>query len=182
MSQLGWKAAFGSPEGLARLGVGHPIAAALPDDGLVETGATVSIAGWTKPVIEIEVAIWIGRGLGAAIELADVEFPPDDVERVIATGVYHRNVVLGPPRVQTLDGATARALCDGAEIAFTDDLLALTGTHETVLAVCREAAGRELRDGEVVIAGSVFPPFPLEPGQRWHADLGPLGALSLAIA
>lgn len=180
--QLGWKAAFGSPEGLARLGLDRPLAAPLPDDGLVPTGAEVSIAGWTKPVLEVEVAIWIGHGLGAAIELADVEFPPDDVERVLASGVYHRNVILGPPRVQTLAGATARAICNGEEIAATDDLLALTGTHETVLGAVRDAAGRDLKDGEVVIAGSVFPPLPLGPGQRWHVDLGPLGALDLATS
>jgi 2-keto-4-pentenoate hydratase len=51
-----------------------------------------------------------------------------------------------------------------------------------VLDAVRASAGRELREGEVVIAGAVVPPAPLEPGQCWHLDLGPLGALSVAIA
>lgn len=182
MTQLGWKLAFGAPEALARLGRDRPLVAPLPASGLLDSGATVSLAGWTRPVLEVEVAIWIGRGLGAAVELADVAFPPDDVERILASGIYHRNVLLGPPRRQTLAGAAARVARGGAEVAATDDLTALTGDHELILETVREVAGRDLHEGEVVIAGAVLPAFPLEPGQRWHVDLGPLGALSVACA
>jgi 2-keto-4-pentenoate hydratase len=182
MTQLGWKLAFGAPASLQRLGLERPLVAPLPDSGLLDTGETVSIAGWTQPVLEVEVAIWIGRGLGAAIELADVDSPPDDVERILAGGIYHRNVILGPPRRQTLTGARARVTRDGEEIAATDDLTGLTGEHDLLLETVRAAAGRELRDGEVVIAGAVLPPLPLEPGQRWGVDLGPLGALSVSTS
>jgi len=182
VSRLGWKAAFGSPDGLRRLGLDRPLAAPLPDTGLLDTGSTVSLAGWTRPQLEAEVAIWIGRGLGVAIELADIEFPPDDVERILAAGIYHRHVLLGPPRARTLAGATARVTRDGEEVAATDDLTALTGEHDRVLEAVRETAGRELRRGEVVIAGAVVPPAFVEPGERWAVDLGPLGALSVAFA
>lgn len=182
MTPLGWKVAFGSPEGQERLGLDRPLVAPLPDSGLLDSGTTVSLAGWTHPRLEVEVAIWLGRGLGAAIELVDLDFPPDDVERMLAGGIYHRHVLLGPPRVQTLAGADVLVTCNGAEVAATDDLTALTGEHDWVLGAVREAAGRELRDGEVVIAGAVVPPFDVAPGQRWHADLGPLGALSVELA
>jgi 2-keto-4-pentenoate hydratase len=182
VSQLGWKVGFGAPTVMERLGLEAPLVAPLPAAGLLDSGATVSLAGWTQPALEVEVAIWIGRGLGAAIELADVTFPPDDVERILAGGIYHRHVLLGPPRRQTLDGVTARVSRDREEVAATDDLIALTGTHEDVLAAVRETAGRELRDGEVVIAGAVVPPVIVEPGQRWHADLGPLGALDVGFS
>ena len=182
MTQLGWKAAFGSPEGRQRLGLERPLAAPLPDTGLLDSGAMVSLAGWTKPVLETEVAIWVGRGLGVAIELVDLTFPPDDVERILASGIFHRHLVLGPPRAQTLAGATATVTCDGEEVGATDDLTALTGEHDWVLAAVRDAAGRELREGEVVIAGAVVPPSPVEPGQRWQVDLGPLGRLAVAFA
>jgi 2-keto-4-pentenoate hydratase len=182
VSSLGWKAAFGSPDGQRRLGLHRPLVAPLPASGLLDTGATVSLAGWTRPQLEVEVAIWIGRGLGVAIELADIEFPPDDVERILASGIYYRHVVLAPPRVQTLAGATARVARDGVEVAVADDLTALTGEHGWVLDAVRETAGRELRDGEVVIAGSVVPPQAAGPGERWTADLGPLGTLAVAFA
>ena len=182
MTQLGWKVAFGSPASQERLGLDRPLVGPLPGGGLLDTGATVSVAGWADPLLEVEVAIWAGRGLGAAVELVDVDFPPEDVERILASGIYHRHVLLGPPRAQTLARATARVARDGEEIAATDDLTALTGSHEWVLAAVRDAAGRELGDGEVVIAGAVLPPLPLEPGHRWEIDLGPLGALVVATS
>jgi 2-keto-4-pentenoate hydratase len=180
--QLGWKAGFGSPAALEHLAIERPLVARLPGSGLLPDGATVSLTGWTKPVLEVEVAIWIGRGLGVAIELVDIDFPPDDVERILACGIYHRHVLLGPPRVQTLAAATARVTRDGEEVAVTADLTALTGEHDVVLDTVRDAAGRDLRDGEVVIAGAVMPPFPVEPGQRWSVELGALGALSVGFA
>jgi 2-keto-4-pentenoate hydratase len=182
MTRIGWKVGFGSPEGQRRLGLDRPLVAPLPDSGLVDHGAVVSLDGWTKPVLEVEVAAWIGHGLGVAIELADVEFPPDDPERIVASGIYHRNVVLGPPRAQSLDGVGVRIVCDGEEVGATDDLTALTGEHDWVLAAVAAAAGRDLLDGEVVITGTVVPAFPIAPGQHWHVDMGALGALSIALA
>ncbi len=182
MTQLGWKVGFGAPAAQEQLALDAPLVAPLPASGLLDTGAVVPVAGWTQPMIEFEVAIWIGRGLGAAIELADLEFPPDDVERILAAGIYHRHVILGPPRSQTLAGAAARITRDGEELAGADDLTGLTGPHAWVLDAVRERAGRDLLAGEIVIAGSVVPPHPIAPGERWHLDLGPLGSLSVAFS
>ena len=178
---IGWKVGFGSPAALERLGIERPLVAPLPASGRLPDGATVSLAGWTKPVLEAEIAIWVGQGLGAAIELADLEFPPDDVGRILAGGVYHRHVLLGPVLVQTLEGFSAQVTRDGDEVAATDDPTALTGEHDWILdSVCR-AAGRELQEGEVVIAGSVVPPVEVAAGERWRADLGPLGVLEVSF-
>ena len=182
MTQLGWKVGFGAPAAQERLGLERPLVAPLPSSGLLDTGAVVPIGSWTEPVIEFEVAIWIGRGLGAAIELADIEFPPDDVERILAAGIYHRHVILGPPGARTLADAAASITRDGEEIAATGDLTALTGEHDWILEAVRATAGRDLREGEVVIAGSVVAPQPVAPGERWRVDLGPLGALSVAFS
>jgi 2-keto-4-pentenoate hydratase len=182
VSRLGWKAAFGAPDAQERLGLDRPLVAPLPDSGLLDTGAVVSLDGWAQPKLEVEVAIWIGRGLGVAIELVDVDLPPDDVGRILAGGIYHRHVLLGPPRAQTLAGATASLTRGGEQVAAADDLTALTGPHDWILAAVRDAAGGEPLDGEVVIAGAVVPPVPVEPGQRWEADLGPLGSLAVGFA
>lgn len=181
MPQLGWKVGFGSPAALDRLGLERPLVAPLPAARRLPDGAHVSLAGWTAPVLEAEVAVWAGRGLGAAIELADLEFEPDDVERILAAGIFHRHVLLGPPVARTLDGVAARVTRNGIEAAATDDPTALTGSLESVLEAVRAFAGRELREGEVVIAGSVVPPQTVAPGETWRADLGPLGALSVSF-
>jgi 2-keto-4-pentenoate hydratase len=179
---IGWKVGFGSPEALERLGLERPLVAPLPEEGLLADGATVDVSSWTSPVLEVEVAVHVGRGLGVAIELADIDVPPDDAERILAGGIYHRHVLLSPPRVHGLDGVTARVLRDGRDVATTDDLTALTGSVEFVLETVRLHAGRELHHGELVIAGSVVPPQPIAPGEHWRVELLPLGALDLRVA
>jgi 2-keto-4-pentenoate hydratase len=179
---IGWKVAFGSPASLERLGLERPLVAPLPEEGLLSDGSTVDVSGWTSPVLEAEVAVYVGRGLGVAIELADVDAPPDDVEQILAGGIYHRHVLLGPPRAHDLAGVTARVLCNGEEVAATGDVTALTGSLDFVLETVRLHAERELHDGELVIAGSVVPPQPLAPGEHWRVELLPLGALELTIA
>jgi 2-keto-4-pentenoate hydratase len=178
---IGWKVGFGSPEALGRLGIDRPLVAPLPASGRLSDGAVVSLDGWANPLLEVEVAVWVGRGIGAAIELADLEFPPDDAERILASGIYHRHVLLGPVVDRPLAGVTARVFRDGEEVAATDDLTALTGTHEDVLAAVRAEAGRDLEEGEVVITGAVVPPLPVSPGEQWTAELGVLGRLSVSF-
>ncbi|HSC91476.1 MAG TPA: fumarylacetoacetate hydrolase family protein [Gaiellaceae bacterium] len=186
---VGWKVGFGSPEALARLGLEGPLVGFLVDTALVEDGAAVSLAGWTRPVLEPEVAVWVGpaasiAGLGAAIELADLDVPPDDPERILAANVYQRHVVLGV-RGPALEPAalSARVTCGGDE-RLADDVEALTGRLDEVVAhVARtlDAAGEELREGEVVIAGSVVPPLEVRPGDRVRYELKPLGTLELTL-
>ncbi|HEX5468445.1 MAG TPA: hypothetical protein VFW80_05310 [Gaiellaceae bacterium] len=178
---IGWKVGFGAPDALERLGLERPLVAPLPASGRLPDGASVSLAGWVAPRLEAEVAVWVGRGLGVAIELADLEFSPDDVDRILAAGIYHRHSMLGPPVAETLAGVTARVYRDGDEAAATDDLTALTGDLDWVLETVRLAAGRELHEGEVVIAGAVVPPAAVARGERWRVELGPLGALEVSF-
>src|SRR5262245_38691215 len=125
---IGWKVGFGAPTALQRLGLQAPLVGFLTDKALLASPARVSIAGWTKPALEPEIAVYMGADLsgppergrtraaiaaiGPAIELADVEFPPDDVEAIVAGNIYNRHVILG--RADTsragcrLDGLTGR--------------------------------------------------------------------------
>lgn len=178
---IGWKVGFGSPEAMRRLGIERPLVAPLPESGLLPDGAAVSLAGWTRPVLEAEVAVWAGGGLGAAIELADLEFPPDDAARILASGIYHRHVLLAPPIDRPLAGVIGRVFRDDEEVASTSDLTALTGAHDDVLAAVTAHAERELQDGEVVITGAVVPPLPVAAGEHWTVDMGPLGRLAVTF-
>jgi 2-keto-4-pentenoate hydratase len=178
---IGWKVGFGAPAALARLGLDRPLVAPLPASGRLPDGARVSLADWVAPRLEPEVAVWVGQGLGAAIELVDVEFPPDDPARIVAAAIYHRRVVLGQPLAQTLEGVSARVSRDGEEVAATEDPTALTGELDWILESVRRAAGRELRTGEVVITGSVVPPLEVGPGEHWRVELGRLGALEVDL-
>jgi 2-keto-4-pentenoate hydratase len=122
------------------------------------------------------------RELGIAIEVVDLDPPADTAPAVLGRNVYHRFVLLGPERATSFEGLRARVLRDGVEIASTDDVGALNGDPRQAGAVVARALPDELRDGEVVIAGSVVPPVRVRPGERYRYELDPVGALELAFA
>jgi 2-keto-4-pentenoate hydratase len=184
---IGWKLGFGSAGMQQQLGTTAALVGFLTDRTLVEPGATISLDGYANPVLEPEVALTLDasgriREVGIAFEVADLDPPPDDVDSILGRNVYHRVVVLGPERVPSVDGLRARLLRDGEEIAATDDVGALNGDPVAGAAHVVRTVGDELRDGDVVIAGSVVPPVNVQRGERYRYELEPIGALELAFA
>ena len=199
---LGWKVGFGSAAAIEALGTDRPLVGFLTDGALLDDGATVPIEGWTKPVLEPEIAVHLGtnvgdgaswedvraaiHGLSAAIELADVDFAPKDPETILAGNIYNRHVLLGPVDAgrTRADGVSGRLLRDGEVVAATDAPEELTGEIVEVVRLTGEllaASGERLRAGEVVITGSVVPPFAVSPGETIVAELPPLGSLSVTL-
>lgn len=197
---IGWKLGFGAPSWLERLGLTGPLVGFLPQSRAHRSGATVSCEGWARPVAEPEIAVHLGgdvdspdrieeaiSGLGAAIELADVDPPPDDIGEVLAGNIYHRGVILGDPgpaRGSGLGGMRARVLKNGSEVADTTDLETLTGEMASILshsAALLNSAGHRLRAGEVVILGSVIPPIPLQPGDEIAFELARLPPITVRV-
>ena len=200
--RLGWKAAFGSPSGLATLGLDRPLVGFLTRDRQLAPGAAASVEGWVRPMFEAEVAVHIGRdlppspdapaveeaiaGLSAAIELADLDPPPSDVAEILAGNIFHRHVLVGDVRQQPHDlaGVTVTVTRDGAEVARTDDPQALTGRLVDVvtsMAGTLGQAGERLLAGDVIITGAVVPPLAISAGQRLTVDVSGLGRLELTI-
>lgn len=201
---LGWKVGFGSPAALERLGLPGPLVGFLLREARILPGGSVSVGGWSKPVAEPEIAVHLGadvragagveeaRGaiaaLGPAIELADVSFPPEDIERILAGNIYLRAVVLGPRSEAGAGGATGglvpRLYRDGRECASTEDPEALTGSLGDLVrhvANVLAAFGERLRAGEVIIAGSVVPPLDVAAGESLRFELSPFGAVEVSL-
>lgn len=198
---IGWKLGFGAPAWLEKFDLSGPLLGFLPESRSHPPGATVSCAGWVRAVAEPEIAVYIGRdiedpsraaeavsGLGAAIELADVDPPPDDLEETLAGNIFHRAVILGEPDpgLSTLDVGMLRARVhvDGSEVADTTDLQTLTGNLSDILGHAAEllaSAGERLRAGEVVIAGSVVPPIEISPGSEVSYELSPLDPVAVRV-
>jgi 2-keto-4-pentenoate hydratase len=187
--RLGWKAGFGAPAALAKFGLPGPLCGYMLGEARVVSGDEVSIAGWAKPVAEPEIAVYLGgdladgrdpaavnraiSGIGPAIELADLNPPPEDVTAILAGNIFHRRVLLG--RVDTsraggvLDGIAGIVTRSGVKSApVTGDALeANTGRVLCVvahIATTLAACGERLQRGDVIICGSVIPPLFLEPG------------------
>ncbi len=188
---LGWKLGFGSPAAMQRLGTTAPLVGFMTDGSLLPSGATCSIAGWKRAMLEPEIAAHIGDGgviaaLGVAIEIADLDPDVQDVESVLAGDIFHRHVLLGPPDSTrsggSVEGIAARVLRDGVEMASTSEPESLTGRISDNLASAAttlESLGLGLRPGDVVILGSMVPPIPVEPGQSIRVEVDPLGALEV---
>lgn len=199
---IGWKVGFGAPAVMKRLGLSAPLLGFLTERGLVRSGAAIPLVGWTRPAAEPEIAVHIGRdvhgtpdedaarkaiaALSPAIELADLDAPPDDVEGALAGNIFHRHVVIGPTERRAganLAGLTARIIRNGSEVAVTAELEANTGS---IVAIVQHVAGvlahfeEHLRAGDFIIAGSIVPPFFLEERDTEFAiDLQPVGAVSV---
>ncbi|HEX6021155.1 MAG TPA: hypothetical protein VFZ00_04110 [Solirubrobacter sp.] len=178
---LGWKVGFGSPAAMEKLGIDRPLVAPITHATLLENGATVDISGWANPMIELEVAVHANAGIGVALELVDLHAPPEDPQEILAGGIYHRHTILGPVLRDAHPGGGTLTR-DGEVVAQTDDPAALTGGHEAMVRVVEDTIGRPLRDGEVVITGSIVPPTPIKAGQRWQGEVHPLGALAVTLS
>jgi 2-keto-4-pentenoate hydratase len=205
---LGWKLAFGGPAAMERLRIDAPLVGFLLRSALLPSGSTISISNWTKPAAEPEIAVYLGkdlpanadrntamaaiRGLGPAIELADVDHPSDDVERTLARNIYQRHLILGPNDTSRsgglLDSLTARVVRNGSEIANIGDpesLQALTGELIDIVrhvASLLAAFGESLQAGQIIIAGSITPPLWVAPGEEIVFHLAPLDSLSIRFA
>ncbi len=200
---LGWKVGFGAPALLERFKISGPLVGFLTQNARVDPGGTVSFAGWAKPVAEPEVAVHIGRdlaggsdhsaaaaaiaGISPAIELVDLNEPPEDVERILSHNIYQRRVVFGGPSPartgSASDGLTCRIIRRSAESARTTDPQANTGPWIDIVRHVGDvlaAFGERLRAGEIVITGSVVPPLMLEPDEQDMAfALDPVGTVSV---
>jgi 2-keto-4-pentenoate hydratase len=202
---LGWKLAFGGPAALERLRIPAPLVGFLLADAVIASGSTVSLAGWTKPAAEPEIAVYLGttleagadrattigaiKGLGAAIEIADVDHPPEDVEGTLSRDIYQRHVVLGGCNVEhaggKLSGLHGLVFRNDTEIASTSDFEALTGKLIGLVSYVADllaAFGETLRAGEIIIAGSITPPIWVEAGETIGFHLQPQEPISVRFA
>jgi 2-keto-4-pentenoate hydratase len=201
---LGWKVGFGAPAAMQKLAIDAPLVGFLLHSARVPSGTSIPVGNWTKPVAEAEIAVHMGAdlpgraerdaaiaaiaGVGPAIEIADLEFPPDEVEKILAADIYQRHVILGPLDASRagcrLDGLTCCVSRCGSEIARTTDPQALTGE---LIGIVRHVADvlaafdECLHAGDVIITGSITPPLWVENGDQILFMLDPVGSVSAAF-
>jgi len=201
---IGWKVGFGAPAALERLRLDAPLIGFLTDKTLLLSNATVSIAGWTKPAMEPEIAVYMGKdltetsdrektraaiaSLGPAIELADVHFPPDDVEEILAGNIYNRHIILGRADSAragcVLNGLIGRISRNGQNMPPVTELQALTGDIIDIVshtANLLSILGETLRAGEVIITGSIVPPLWIESSEEIYYNLDPIDTISINV-
>lgn len=201
---LGWKVGFGTPAAMENLKIDAPLVGFLTDKILLPSEATVSIAGWTKAAAEPEIAVYLGQDLsegsdretaraavaaiGPAIELADINFPPDDAEAILAGNIYNRHVIFGRKDTSragcVLAGLVGRVYHNGTEIAEVTDSQSVTGDLIDIVrhvADLLAALGERLRAGEVIITGSITPPVWIAGQEEFRYTLDPVDTISINL-
>jgi 2-keto-4-pentenoate hydratase len=203
---LGWKVGLGAPPAMERLKIKAPLVGFMMQKSLLANGSTASLAGWHKPVAEPEVAVYMGedlaggasrdaaigaiKGISPAIELADLNPPPDDVEVALAGNIFHRYVILGPADPARagakLGGLVGHVFRRGALAAKQENIEALIGEMIGIVqhvAGTLAAHGETLRAGDVIITGSIVPPPFIEPDEtEFSYALEPVGGLSVKFS
>jgi len=199
-ARVGWKIGLNDRRVQAHLGLADPVVGHLTLATTLVPGSPHSLQSGTKVGAEPEVAIHVGCdvgpdasreeteaavvGLGAAIELVDIDGPLDDVERIVAGNVFHRAVLFGPTRPGAAPARiTARVLRNGTAVETVDDVAVVDEVVEAIRLVADVLAqcGQRLRAGDRIIAGSLTRPVWLAAGDVVGAELGPLGTLALAL-
>jgi 2-oxo-hept-3-ene-1,7-dioate hydratase len=195
---VGWKIGFNTPAIQEHFGLAQPVVGYLTDAGLTADGATVPLAGWAAPAVEVEVAIRVGpdlgvAGLAPALELVDLGMPFHDIEMVLADNICQRGVVFGAevPGVDlwaVVATVTSAADKGGAIDGLGDTVLAegrLSEDPATTTEFVRSylaSHGAQLAEGDRIIAGSLVAPLSVGPGDALHVDFGPLGGLRIAFS
>jgi 2-keto-4-pentenoate hydratase len=198
---LGWKLGFGAPGAMASFGTDRPLVGFLTSDLSLVSGSSVSVAEWTKPLLEAEVAAHLGSpvppaasaaealaavsGWSVAIELADLSFAPSDIEAILAGNIFHRHVLLGPVVPSIPSDLSFSVLRDGSEVAATSTPYELTGPLGSILASAAStlaASGASLSAGDVVITGSVVAPIDVSGGGSWRVVAPGLGEVDVSLA
>jgi len=200
---IGWKVGFGAPAAMEKLKISAPLVGFIMRKAQLPPGASVSLHGWKKPAAEPEIAVYLGKdmpagggdgearaaiaALGPAIELADVDFPPDDVAAILSGDIYQRHVLLGPRDAARagikLEGLRGRVTRSGKPIEVPADLESNIGRITGIVrhvADTLAAFGEALRAGDFIITGSVTPPLYLEKADNEVIfALDPVGAVSV---
>ena len=184
---VGWKIGFNTPAIQQHFGLTDAVVGYMTDTGVSADGATVSLAGWGAPAVEVEVAVRAGdggavAGLAPALELVDLAEPFDDIEPVLAGNICHRGVIFG----DEVPGVDPWAMV--ATVTKAGDVVAegvLTEDPAATLLFVRSyltAHGAALQPGDRIIAGSVVAPVAVAPGDELNVSFGPLGRLSVRFA
>ncbi len=189
---------------MERFGLDGPLVGFITDASVIPDGGVVAISAWSHAVAEPELAVYLGEDLaagcdeeevltamsaiGPAIELADIDPPPEDVEEVLAGNIFHRAVILGAAdparRDADLTGLEVRVRLGDKEAAATSRLEDLTGRLVTVVSHLSHLLadhGETIKAGELVICGSMVPPITLSPATTVGFELHPMASISVTV-
>ena len=182
--RVGWKIGFNTDAAQQQAGIIEPVVGNLTSATTIKYGAHMSLAGYTRAMVEPEVAIEVGDdgeavALAAAVEVVDVNAPFSDLEAIVAGNIFHRAALLGDFRPNYPAPRTAAVLVNG-QYTEQADVMGFDSTDTISLVASTLAeAGERLEPGDKIIAGSLTPPVAVSPGDIVGVQLDNLGTVQL---
>ena len=120
-----------------------------------------------------------------AFEIVNYSRPADSFEAILAHDLFHDAVVLGREAlpVPIADGTWPHVTRNGSEVARREPTFTVVQPLQAIRMIARTLAqyGERLETGDWIILGSLVQPIPIHVGDRFAADFGPLGRLTLDI-
>ena len=180
--RIGWKIALNAPAIMEALGLSEPGLGWL-SRGRVAAGEH-SLAGAASPAVEPELLLEAGPDgslarIGVALEVVDFDRALDEVEEVIAANIFHRAVACGE-LVDPVEPGEAVFRLNGEERARIGSFQPPADTLAFVDRFLREL-GRELAEGDLVIAGALAPAAPVAIGDFASLTVAGLGSVELGF-
>ena len=207
---IGYKVGCTSPTIRKQLGIDHSISGRLFDCEHHASGVTLSRAKFANLAIEGELAIELAREPDDADFLTNSI--PTCVSRVFPVIELHNHIIRGEkptPGELIANNAIHAGFCAGQGVSRADiGLPTLTGTaslsifaHDQLLAECSGSIliqtiadsvrwlaeqlrhqSERLEPGQIILAGSVLPLFPIQDDCVVRVDAGEFGAAAAALA
>jgi 2-keto-4-pentenoate hydratase len=183
---VGWKIGFNTPAIQEHFGLTDAVVGYLTDAGVSPDGATVPLAGWSAPAVEVEIAIRVGArgavaGLAPALELVDLDISFDDIEPVLAGNICHRGVIFGEEVPGVDPWAVVASVTRAGDVVAEGRPVEDPATTVEFVGSYLAAHGTALAAGDRIIAGSVVAPVAVVPGDELSVSFGPLGQLSVGF-
>lgn len=191
-TRLGYKVAFNAPAVQAELGLPYALAAGMTRRSLLASDV-YDLHGSTRYALEPEVAVELGadvsahdsedqaaaavRSMAPAIELVERDRLLSELPEVIAEGVYHRAVRLGPafapPDGADVAGMRAEVRYNGAVVADVDAAVGTGSVPRMLLHIARllERHDQKLCAGDWLILGTLCKPVAAVAGDRFSLFL-----------
>jgi 2-keto-4-pentenoate hydratase len=207
---FGWKIAATSEAGQKHINVDGPMAGRILSETVIPDGGTASMAGNEMRVGEPEFAFRMAKDLPPrsepytvqevldavgtlhpAIEIPDSrfsDFVSAGAAQIIADNACAHLFVLGPPTTanwRTLDLVEHRpliALRGEQYIGHGKNVLGDPRVALAWLANELRQLGVTLMAGQIVTTGTCHPPLPIQSGDRFAADFGVLGKVSVGFS
>ena len=207
---IGWKIGLTSKAMQYALNIDIPDSGILFDDMHFEDGATVPAGRFIQPRIEAEIAFVMKADLNGAarrdevlaatdyvcpsLEILDTRIERVDVQTgqkrkifdTISDNAANAGIVLGCARhdPSAFDLRWAGAICSrneeetglGAGV-LNDPVMGIVWLSERL-----EAYGQKIRAGDVVLSGSFIRPIEARPKDKFIADFGSFGQVSIGFA